>query len=45
LDKPSDGFQDSDHKKALDAESAKLLQAAFVNKRAIHNLKLAQKTN
>jgi hypothetical protein len=39
------GFQDSDHKKALDAESAKLLQAAFVNKRAIHNLKLAQKTN
>ncbi len=33
------GFGDSDHKKQLDAESAKSLQAAFSAKRAIHNLK------
>ena len=33
------GFRDSDHKKELDAESAKSLQAAFAAKRAIHNLK------
>jgi hypothetical protein len=33
------GFGDSDHKKELDAESAKSLQAAFAAKRAIHNLK------
>jgi septal ring factor EnvC (AmiA/AmiB activator) len=33
------GFRDSDHKKQLDAESAKSLQAAFAARRAIHNLK------
>jgi len=33
------GFRDSDHKKELDAESAKALQAAFAARRAIHNLK------
>jgi hypothetical protein len=33
------GFGDSNHKKELDAESAKALQAAFDAKRAIHNLK------
>jgi hypothetical protein len=33
------GYQDNDHKKELDAESAQLLQAAFAAKRAIHNLK------
>ena len=33
------GFGDSDHKKELDAESTKSLQAAFAAKRAIHNLK------
>jgi septal ring factor EnvC (AmiA/AmiB activator) len=39
------GFRDSDHKKQLDAESAKSLQAAFGAKRAIHNLKQCQKTS
>ncbi|MFZ0827267.1 MAG: hypothetical protein WAO02_07575 [Verrucomicrobiia bacterium] len=38
------GMGDNDHKKELDAESAKLLQAAFVSKRAIQSLKLAQKS-
>jgi septal ring factor EnvC (AmiA/AmiB activator) len=33
------GFRDSDHKKELDAESTKALQAAFAARRAIHNLK------
>jgi Skp family chaperone for outer membrane proteins len=33
------GFRDSDHKKELDAESAKSLQEAFAARRAIHNLK------
>ena len=33
------GFRDSDHKKELDAESTKSLQAAFAAKRAIHSLK------
>jgi hypothetical protein len=33
------GFRDSNHKKELDAESAKSLQAAFAAKRAIRNLK------
>ena len=33
------GYQDNDHKKELDAESAQLLQTAFAAKRAIHNLK------
>jgi hypothetical protein len=37
------GFRDSDHKKDLDAETAKSLQAAFAAKRAIHNLKQGQK--
>lgn len=37
------GMGDNDHKKELDAESAKLLQAAFASKRAIHNLKHVQK--
>ena len=33
------GYQNNEHKKELDAESAQLLQAAFAAKRAIHNLK------
>jgi len=33
------GFKDSDHKKELDANSTKSMQAAFGAKRAIHNLK------
>jgi septal ring factor EnvC (AmiA/AmiB activator) len=33
------GFGDSDHKKQLDAESTKSLQAAFAARRAIRNLK------
>jgi hypothetical protein len=33
------GFRDSNHKKELDAESVKSLQAAFAAKRAIQNLK------
>ena len=33
------GFRDSDHKKELDAESTKALQAAFAARRAIHSLK------
>jgi hypothetical protein len=33
------GFRDSNHKKELDAESAKSLQAAFAAERAIHSLK------
>ena len=37
------GFRDSDHKKELDAESEKSLQAAFAAARAIHNLKLNPK--
>lgn len=37
------GFRDSDHKKGLDAESARSLQAAFAAKRAILNLKPGQK--
>ncbi len=37
------GFRDSDHKKELDAESARSLQAAFAAKRAILNLKPGQK--
>lgn len=32
------GMANNDHKKELDAESAKLLQAAYAAKRAIHNL-------
>ncbi len=37
------GFRDSDHKKELDAESARSMQAAFAAKRAILNLKPGQK--
>lgn len=37
------GFKDSDHKKELDADSAKALQAAFSSKRVIHNFKQNQK--
>jgi hypothetical protein len=33
------GFGDSDHKKELDAEATKSLQAAIAARRAIHNLK------
>jgi hypothetical protein len=33
------GMSNNDHKKELDAESAKLLQAAYAAKRAIQNLK------
>jgi hypothetical protein len=38
------GFRDSDHKKEMNAESAKSLHAAFAAKRAIHNLKQGQTT-
>ncbi|HTY88240.1 MAG TPA: hypothetical protein VMB80_12305 [Candidatus Acidoferrum sp.] len=38
------GFRDSDHKKELDAESARSLQAAFAAKRAILALKPSQKS-
>lgn len=36
------GLKDSDHKRDLDSESIKSLQAAFDAKRAIHNLKQTQ---
>jgi hypothetical protein len=38
------GLANIDHKKELDADSAKSLQAAFAAKRAIRNLKQGQKT-
>jgi hypothetical protein len=38
------GFGETDHKKQLDAETARYLQATFAAQRAIHNLKSVQKS-